>query len=132
MNELSEDIGLDGPFDLSSTDLISEQSEQVYHGSINGSLLSHDYDLKLHNETMRLIFITVAIIIVLVCITISTILCIYICLNRYVEDFYYQLDLFNVSSHLGFFEICLFAYRRNNPNNKTIPEGIILKHLTNL
>jgi hypothetical protein len=100
MNDLSEDIGLDGPFDLSSRDVFSEQSEQVYNGPINGSSLAVDYDLKLHNETMRLIFITIAIIIVLVCITISTILCIYICLNRYVEDFYHQSNIFDVSSHL--------------------------------
>lgn len=85
MNDLSNDIDLDEPFGFSDTDIISEQSQSVNDGLINSTLFSMDNNVRFHNETMRLLFITIAIIIVLVCVTISTILCIFLCLNRYVE-----------------------------------------------
>jgi phage shock protein PspC (stress-responsive transcriptional regulator) len=98
MIELSEDIGGDETFDLFPPDVIIDQSESMYNGSINGTLDSFANDFNVSNETMRLLFIAIATITVLVCLTICISVCICICLSRYVEkhmkkEFYYRLHI---------------------------------------
>jgi hypothetical protein len=85
MTDLSENISLDEPVDFSLSDVINDQSEVTYNGSINGTLDSLDSRLGFSDGTMRFLFLAVATITVLICLTICISVCICVCLNRYVR-----------------------------------------------
>lgn len=75
MNELSS------ASDLSTTNLLTEQFDSNFNQSINGTSSAIKNLFQISPETRRIFYITIAIIIVLICLTIL----IYICLRRYVE-----------------------------------------------
>jgi hypothetical protein len=82
MADLSENIGLDEPFDLASTDeIFNEQTDSIY----NGTSGAFDNLFSISGETMRLIFIAIVTVVILVCATLCTFICVCICLNRYVK-----------------------------------------------
>ncbi len=85
MSDLSDDIGLDESYRLSPKDVINDQSDSIYNDSINRSSDSFNTDFSISDETMRLLFLAIASITVLICLTICISVCICICLNRYVK-----------------------------------------------
>jgi hypothetical protein len=86
MTDLSENIGFDDSFDLSSTDGFNDQSEStVYYGTLNGTDPFNE-DFSLSTDTMRFLFLAVATITILICLTICISVFICICLNRYVRQ----------------------------------------------
>lgn len=86
MTDLSEDIGLDGSFDLLVTDVINDQTDLLSNGSVNGTSDSYDNnDFTVSNETMRILFLAITTITILICLTICISVCVCICCNRYVK-----------------------------------------------
>jgi len=96
MNDLSEGIGLDETFGSSSSDVINDQTDPMYNGSINGTSDSLDNDFRLGSDTMRLLFFAIATITILICLTICISVCICICLNRYRQRKYLFLYIFRI------------------------------------
>ncbi|UJR21152.1 hypothetical protein I4U23_024251 [Adineta vaga] len=75
MNDLTENMGLDGSYNLPAGDGIIDQTLSASNVTINNTLmLSFNQNSEANNEALRLLLLTIAIIIVLVCITISTVL----------------------------------------------------------
>jgi hypothetical protein len=70
--------------DLSSSDVINDQSDLNLNNSINGTSKSIDDTSAISYETMRIIFIAISTITVLICLIICISVCICICLKRYV------------------------------------------------
>ncbi len=84
MSDLTEGIDFDEPLYVASTHIVNHQSESVYNGSINGTFNSFDSASGLSDETMRILFLAIASITILICLTICITVCICMCLNRYV------------------------------------------------
>ena len=85
MIDLSDDMGIEEVFDITPSDVVIDPSEAIYNGSINGSVDPFENDLNITSETMRLLFITIATISVLACLSICLSVFICVCLNRYVH-----------------------------------------------
>lgn len=85
MNDLLEGIGLDETSDLPSPEVINDQSDSIYTGSINGTSNSFDNSFRLTDETKRFLVIIIATITILICLIIFLSIFICICFNRYVK-----------------------------------------------
>ncbi len=96
MTDLSEELSLDEPFGLASTDVINDQTDSMYNSSINGTSASFNNDFRLGNDTMRILFFAIATITILICLTICISVCICICLNRYRQRKYFFLYIYLV------------------------------------
>jgi len=82
MSDLPSNV--DANDDASSLNIINDQTNLNLNNSINDTLNSFDGPFTLSYDTMRILFIAIAIITVLICLTICITACICICLNRYV------------------------------------------------
>ena len=83
---LSDNMDIDETFDSSASSAIIAQTEMVHNGSLGRTPTLLDHESHISNETMRLLFITIAAITVLACLSICLSVCICVCLNRYVRD----------------------------------------------
>ena len=85
MIDLSDSMGIDEVYDITSSDAVIDQSETIYNGSTIVGVDPFENDFNVSSETMRLLFITIATISVLACLSICLSVFICVCLNRYVQ-----------------------------------------------
>ena len=83
---LSDNMDIDETFDSSASAAMIAQSAVLHNGSFNSRTDLLDQESDISNETMRLLFITIAAITVLACLSICLSVCICVCLNRYVRQ----------------------------------------------
>lgn len=86
MSDSQTNIDVDG---LSSSNIINDSNDLNINNSINDTFNPYDKKFTISDEAMRILFITIATITVLICLTICLTVCICICLKRYVQIYYY-------------------------------------------
>jgi hypothetical protein len=91
MTDLSSNVGNDD-LSSSSSNIINDQSNSNLNILTNDTFYSKDDNFGVSYETMQMLFIAIATITVLICLTICLTVCICICLKRYVVI--QSIDLF--------------------------------------